>query len=156
MTAKSLLNDLLTKPARALTVVGALQNHEEGRRKVKSMPTLVNLSQGGSKLHSPEATEKTASTTSARVRGKDLQPVVSGRRAKNLAEILSSYKKTKKPTKRPRAKPAAKERKMSLISALYILMKEFEIQCNTEGLQIDKAGINTKIQSQEDNTKDFT
>ena len=109
MTAGSLLNDLLTKPARALTVLGALQNHEEGRRKVKSMPTWVNLSQGGSTLHSPEATEKKASTTSACVRGKDPQPVVSGRRAKNLAEILSSYKKTKKPKKRPRAKPAAKE-----------------------------------------------
>ena len=33
--------------------------------------------------------------------------------------------------------------------------EEFEIQCNTEGLQIDKAGINTKIQSQMDNTKDI-
>ena len=31
----------------------------------------------------------------------------------------------------------------------------FEIQCNTEGLQIDKAGINTKIQSQMDKTKRF-
>ena len=31
----------------------------------------------------------------------------------------------------------------------------FEIQCNTEGLQTDKVGINTKIQSQMDNTKDF-
>ena len=89
--------------------LGALQNHEEGRRKVKSMPTWVNLRQGGSTLHSPEATEKKASTTRAGVRGKDPQPVVSGRRAKNLAEILSSYKKTKKPKKRPRAKPAAKE-----------------------------------------------
>ena len=78
VTAGSLLNDLLTKPARALTVLGALQNHEEGRRKVKSMPTWVNLSQGGSTLHSPEATEKKASTTSAGVRGKDPQPVVSG------------------------------------------------------------------------------
>ena len=28
----------------------------------------------------------------------------------------------------------------------------FGIQCNTEGLQIDNAGINTKIQSQMDNT----
>ena len=35
------------------------------------------------------------------------------------------------------------------------LMNSFEIQCNTEGLQIDKAGINTKIQSQKDNTKYF-
>ena len=34
-------------------------------------------------------------------------------------------------------------------------MNSFEIQCNTEGLQIDKAVINTKIQSQMDNTKDF-
>ena len=34
-------------------------------------------------------------------------------------------------------------------------MNSFEIQCNTEGLQIDKAGINTKIQSQLDITKDF-
>ena len=58
MTAGSLLNDLLTKPARALRVLGALQNHEECHRKVKSMPTWVNLSQGGSTLHSPEATEK--------------------------------------------------------------------------------------------------
>ena len=33
--------------------------------------------------------------------------------------------------------------------------EEFEIQCNTEGLQIDKAGINTKIQSQMDKTEDF-
>ena len=29
----------------------------------------------------------------------------------------------------------------------------FGIQCNTEGLQIDKAGLYTKIQSQMDNTK---
>ena len=71
--------------------------------------TCVNLSQGGSTLHSPEATEKKALTTSAGVQGKDPQPVVSGRRAKNLAEILSSYKKTKKPKKRPRATPAAKQ-----------------------------------------------
>ena len=61
------------------------------------------------RCNSLEATEKKASTTSARVRGTDPQPVVSGRRAKNIAEILSSYKKTKKPKKRPRAKPAAKE-----------------------------------------------
>ena len=100
VTARSLLNDLLKKPARALTDLGALQNHGEGRRKVKSMPTWVNLSQGGSTLHSSEATGKRASTTSAGVRGKDPQRVVSGRRAKNLAEILSSYKKTEKPTKR--------------------------------------------------------
>ena len=73
------------------------------------MPTWVNLSQGGSTLHSPEATEKKASTTSAGVRAKDPKPVVSGRRAKNLADILSSYKKTKKPKKRRRAKPAAKQ-----------------------------------------------
>ena len=31
----------------------------------------------------------------------------------------------------------------------------FGIQCNTEGQQIDNAGMNTKIQSQMDNTKDF-
>ena len=31
----------------------------------------------------------------------------------------------------------------------------FGIQCNAEGLQIDMVGINTKIQSQMDNTKDF-
>ena len=109
VTAGSLLNDLLTKPARALTVLGALQNHEEGRRKVKAMPTWVNLSQGGSTLHSPGATKKKASTTSAGVQGKDPQPVVSGRRAKNLAEIISSHKKTKRPKKKPRAKPAAKQ-----------------------------------------------
>ena len=109
VTAGSLLNDLLTKPARAQTVLGALQNHEEGRRKVQSLPTWVNLSQGGSTLHSPEATEKKASTTSAGVRGKDPQPVVSGRRVKNLAAILSSYRKTKKPKKRPVSRPAAKQ-----------------------------------------------
>ena len=34
-------------------------------------------------------------------------------------------------------------------------MNSIEIQCNTEGLQIDKAGINTKIQSQKDKTNDF-
>ena len=34
-------------------------------------------------------------------------------------------------------------------------MNGFEIQCITEGLQIDDAGINTKIQSKMDNTKDF-
>ena len=34
-------------------------------------------------------------------------------------------------------------------------MNRFEIQYNTEGLQIDKAGIKTKIQSQMDNIKDF-
>ena len=58
VTARSLLNDLLTKPARALTVLGALQSHEEGRRKVPSLPTWMNLSQGGSTLHLPEAAEK--------------------------------------------------------------------------------------------------
>ena len=109
VTAGSLLNDLLMKPARALTVLGPLQNHEECRRKVKSMPTWVNLSQGGSTLHSPEATEKKASTTTAGVQGKDPQPVVSGRRVKNLAEILLSYRKTKKPKKRPRARPAGRQ-----------------------------------------------
>ena len=31
----------------------------------------------------------------------------------------------------------------------------FGIQCNTEGLQIDNAGLYTKIQSQMDNTKDL-
>ena len=31
----------------------------------------------------------------------------------------------------------------------------FEIQCSTEGLQIDKAGINTKIQSPKNKTNDF-
>ena len=34
-------------------------------------------------------------------------------------------------------------------------MKSFEIQCNTEGLQMDNAGLNTKIQSQMDKTKDL-
>ena len=34
-------------------------------------------------------------------------------------------------------------------------MIRFGIQCNTEGLQIDKAIINMKNQSQMDNTKDF-
>ena len=34
-------------------------------------------------------------------------------------------------------------------------MNSFEIKCNTEGLQLDKAGLNTKIQSQMDKTKDF-
>ena len=34
-------------------------------------------------------------------------------------------------------------------------MNSFEIQCITEGLQIDKAGLSTKIQSQRDKTNDF-
>ena len=34
-------------------------------------------------------------------------------------------------------------------------MNSFEIQCITEGLQIDKAGLHTKIQSQLDKTNDF-
>ena len=34
-------------------------------------------------------------------------------------------------------------------------MNSFKVQCNTEGLQIDKAGSNTKIQSQMDKTNDF-
>ena len=34
-------------------------------------------------------------------------------------------------------------------------MIDFGIQCNTEGLQIDNAGLYTKIQSQKDNIKDF-
>ena len=129
MTAGSLLNDLLTKPARALTVLGALQTLEEGQRKVESMPTRVNLSQGGSTLHSPEATEKKALTTSAGVRGKDPHPVLSGRRAENLAKILSSYKKTKKPKKRPRAKPAAKQppkKKAKLLPGESSESEEFE------------------------------
>ena len=101
VTAGSLLNDLLIRPARALIVLGALQDHEEGRRKIQLLPRWVNLSQGGSTLHSPEATEKKASTTGAGVRGKGPEPVISGRRVKNLAEILSSFRKTKKPKKRP-------------------------------------------------------
>ena len=34
-------------------------------------------------------------------------------------------------------------------------VNSFEIQCITEALQIDKAGISTKIQSQMDKTYDF-
>ena len=34
-------------------------------------------------------------------------------------------------------------------------MNSFEIQCLTEGLQIDKAGLSTKIQSRLDKTNDF-
>ena len=34
-------------------------------------------------------------------------------------------------------------------------VNSFEIQCITEGLQIDKAGLSTKIQSQMDKTNDF-
>ena len=34
-------------------------------------------------------------------------------------------------------------------------MNGFEIQCITEGLQIDKAGLGTRIQSQMDKTNDF-
>ena len=34
-------------------------------------------------------------------------------------------------------------------------MNSFGIQCITEGLQIDKAGSTTKIQSQIDKTNDF-
>ena len=112
VTARSLLKDLLTKPARALTVLGVFRNQEQGRGKVNSLPAWVNLSQGGSTLHSPEATEKNASTTIAGVRGKDPQPLVSGRRVKNLAEFLSSYRKTKKPKKRPRARPLRKKAKL--------------------------------------------
>ena len=35
-------------------------------------------------------------------------------------------------------------------------MNSFEIQCITEGLQIDKGGLNTQIQSQMDKTNDFS
>ena len=35
------------------------------------------------------------------------------------------------------------------------LLNSFEIQCITEGLQIDKAGLSTKIQSQMDKTNYF-
>ena len=34
-------------------------------------------------------------------------------------------------------------------------MNIFEIQCITKGLQIDNAGLSTKIQSQLDKTNDF-
>ena len=34
-------------------------------------------------------------------------------------------------------------------------MNSFEIECIMEGLQIDKAGLSTKIQSQADKTNDF-
>ena len=34
-------------------------------------------------------------------------------------------------------------------------MSSFEIQCITEGLQIDKAGLSSKIQSQMDKTNNF-
>ena len=34
-------------------------------------------------------------------------------------------------------------------------MNSFVIQCITEGLQIDKAGLSIKIQSQMDKTNDF-
>ena len=34
-------------------------------------------------------------------------------------------------------------------------MNRFEIQCVTEGLQIDKAGLSTKIQSQMDTANDL-
>ena len=34
-------------------------------------------------------------------------------------------------------------------------MNSFEIQCITEGLQIDKAGLSTKIQLQMNKTNDF-
>ena len=34
-------------------------------------------------------------------------------------------------------------------------MNSFEIQCITEGLEIDKAGLSTEIQSQLDKTNDF-
>ena len=34
-------------------------------------------------------------------------------------------------------------------------MNSFEIQCITEGLQIDKAGLSTKIQSQMNKRNDF-
>ena len=34
-------------------------------------------------------------------------------------------------------------------------MNSFQILCITEGLQIDKAGLSTKVQSQMDKTNDF-
>ena len=34
-------------------------------------------------------------------------------------------------------------------------MNSFEIQCITAGLQMDKAGLSTKLQSQMDKTNDF-
>ena len=34
-------------------------------------------------------------------------------------------------------------------------MNSFEIQCITEGLEIDKADLSTKIRSQKDKTNDF-
>ena len=34
-------------------------------------------------------------------------------------------------------------------------MNSFQMHCITEGLQIDKAGLSTKIQSQMDTTNDF-
>ena len=34
-------------------------------------------------------------------------------------------------------------------------MNSFEIHCITQGLQIDKAGLSTNIQSQMDKTNDF-
>ena len=34
-------------------------------------------------------------------------------------------------------------------------MNSFEIQCITEGLQVDNAGLSTNIQSQMDKTNDF-
>ena len=86
----------------------------------------MNLSQGGSTLHSPEATKKKASTASAGVRGKDPQPVVSGRRVKNLAEILSSFRKTRKPKKRPRARPAAQQPLKKRLHGESLESSEFE------------------------------
>ena len=35
------------------------------------------------------------------------------------------------------------------------ISETFEIQCITEGLQIDKAGLSTRIKSQKDKTDDF-
>ena len=62
-------------------------------------------------------------------RAKIQNPFVSGRRAKNLAEILSSYKKTRKPKKSPQAKPAAKQppkKKAKLLQGESSESEEFE------------------------------
>ena len=159
MTAGILLNNLQTKPSRALTVLGALQNDEEGRRKVQSMPTWVNMSQGGSTLHSSEATEKEASPNSAGVRGKDPQPVVPRRRAKNLAENLSSYKKTKKPKKRPRAKPAAKEppkKKAKLLPGESSESEEFEETEEDEEEELPSRDEEEEPPAEDDDDEDET
>ena len=93
------------------------------------------------------------------MRGKDPQPVVSGLRAKYLAEILSSYKKTKKLKKRPRAKPAAKEppkKKAKLLPGESSESEEFEGTEGDEEEERPSGGEDEEPPSRDDDDGDET